>query len=35
MLSCSVVGLMDRDSGMDDLWLNSLLVDNWLDVLVN
>jgi len=35
VLSSSNVSLVDRDNGVDDLWLDNLLVDDWLDSLVN
>lgn len=35
VLSLVVVNLVDRDGGVDNRWLDSLLLDDWLDVLVN
>jgi len=35
MLRRSVVGLMNRDNSVDNLWLDSLLVDDGLDSLVH
>lgn len=33
--SLGVVDFVDRNSGVHNFWLNSLLVDDWLDGLVN
>jgi len=35
VLSRVVVDLVDWDGGVNDVWLNDLLVDDWLDLLVN
>ena len=35
MLGCSVVLLVNRYSGVDNFWGNGLLVDDWLDSLMN
>lgn len=35
MLSGVMVNLMDRNCGVDNMWLDSLLVDDWLNGLVD
>jgi hypothetical protein len=35
VLSLVLVNLMDWDGGVDDRWLDSLLLDDWLDRLVD
>lgn len=35
MLSSDVMCLVDRDSGVDDLWLVGLLVNDWLNSFVH
>lgn len=35
MLGLVVVDLVDGDGGVDNTWLNSLFLDDWLDGLVN
>ena len=35
VLGLNVVGLMDGHRGVDDLWLESLLVDDWDDSFVD
>jgi hypothetical protein len=35
VLGLVLMNLVDWDGGVDDRWLNSFLLDDWLDVLVN
>ena len=35
MCSLVVMNLMDRDSGVNNIWLDDLLLDNWLNGLMD